>query len=98
MELETWNKEKLNYKLTEICSGVFVYSYQKTIDSTDPEHWLCANCYNKSKKSIIQLKYKTSSGTYYICNQCKTEICDHSKKDTSLGEIVDKWDPFETPD
>lgn len=80
MKLEAWDKEKSNYKLTEICPGVFVYSYKKTNDNTDPEHWLCQKCYNHNKKSILQFDGQSVAGNIYICHECNNEICDQRNR------------------
>lgn len=44
-ELKTWKQEQETYKLTEICTGVFVYSFKKTEDNSTPTHYLCQQCY-----------------------------------------------------
>ena len=80
MEIETWEKEKSKYSLHEICPQVFVYASNETNEDTVPHHWLCAKCYNQGTKSILQLSRKVMSGHHYICHNCGSEICDHSKK------------------
>ena len=80
MEVETWENEKSKYSLHEICPQVFVYSPDQTDESSEPNHWLCAKCYNQGVKSILQLKRQVPSGHYYICHSCGSEICDYSKK------------------
>lgn len=81
MKIETWENEKSKYLLREICTQVFVYESKSTDTNTDPNHWLCAQCYNKGVKSILQLRTKNPSGSYYICHNCNSEICDHSNKE-----------------
>lgn len=79
MEFEKWDKVELQYELKEIASGVFVYVYKKTNNSSQPEHYLCAKCYQDRKKSIFQRTNQNLHGTKYICHTCKSEILDHSK-------------------
>ncbi len=84
--IESWEKEKAQYELKEICPGVFVYAPKQDNNSAQPSHWLCTNCYNNEKKSILQFNRFDSDGTHYLCPNCKDKICDISKKDTSLTD------------
>ena len=80
-QINQWKQEKENYSLHELAPSVFVYRYQPIAETTSqPEHMLCASCYNKDKKSILQLSRKVIAGHYYICHECGSEICDHSKR------------------
>jgi regulator of replication initiation timing len=79
MGIKTWEKEKSKYFLHEICPHVFVYASKKTDKATEPHHWICAKCYSQGVKSILQLKEATWSGHHYVCHNCNSEICDHSK-------------------
>ncbi len=86
VNIESWEKEKAQYELKEICPGVFVYASKQDNNSTQPSHWLCTNCYNNEKKSILQYDSFVSDGTHYLCPNCKNEICKTSKKNTSLTD------------
>ena len=74
MEFEKWAETETQYKLEKVAPGVFVYAYKKTDTSSDPEHWLCTNCYKDRIKSIIRLASKGSSIKKYICPHCKDEF------------------------
>lgn len=80
MKLKAWNKEKMNYKLTETCPGVFVYSYQQSNKNTDPQHWLCQKCYNDEKKSILQFIPNYVYGDFYICHECGAKLPSRTEK------------------
>jgi len=67
---DIWEKEKNNYALREIIPGIFVYIYKNETNSPTPVHWICPNCYNNRKASIIQLASKVLSGNFYICPNC----------------------------
>lgn len=77
IKIEAWEQEKTKYSLLEICPQVFVYASNTTDNDSDPAHWICQNCYNNDTKSILQCSKKTSKGTFYICHNCNSEICDH---------------------
>ena len=87
VEIESWNAQAENYKLHEITSGVFVMASQPNKNDTTPPHWLCANCYQKKQKSILQFKSHPPNGVHYLCPNCKNEIIDHSKKHPSFGSF-----------
>jgi len=69
-----WNKTKSQYKLKKVAPGVFVYSPQENKKPTELDHWLCANCFNDQKKSILQLSKYEERGKYYFCQKCEKEI------------------------
>ena len=68
IEYENWDKIKSQYELKEITSGFFVYSPKQDSNLADPNHWLCTECFNNNKKSILQRKRSA-----YFCPKCKTE-------------------------
>lgn len=79
--IEAWNTEKDRYELKDVgdCHagcGVFVYTLKESAaQRAEPTHWLCANCYNQGKKSILQLRnFTTNSSRIHNCPLCKTEI------------------------
>ena len=71
IKLKKWEKTKSQYQLKEIARGTFVYSYKKSDEHSDPHHWLCTNCYEEGKKSILQI---STSKFCYICPKCETKI------------------------
>jgi len=79
LEFENWTETERQYELKEIATGIFVYTYKKSKNLTEPMHWLCAKCYNERAKSILQRIKKTMAGVAYACHNCKSEILDHSK-------------------
>lgn len=92
-EIEDWRQEASSYELTEIASGVYVYMKKKAVDSSEPVHYLCANCYNDRKKSILQRTRQSHGGMHYICHFCSSEIIDHSKAIPILQQ-QNNWNAF----
>lgn len=92
-EIENWRQEASSYELTQIASGVYTYTKKKTIESSEPVHYLCAKCYNDQRKSILQRVNKTMAGVKYICHTCKSEFLDHSQSSPSTYENPN-WDAF----
>ena len=81
-ELESWKAETQRYKLIEIAKGVFVYVLKLEYIHDEPIHWLCPNCFENKRKSILQRADKTPSGTSHNCSNCKNVILDHSDQKT----------------
>ncbi len=76
VRLLQWETEKQRYSLLEISPGVFSYGLKEESRGTEPGHWLCANCFNKGAKSILQFTSETSTGKLkrYKCHNCNSEI------------------------
>jgi hypothetical protein len=67
--LETWERERGDYLLQEISAGIFAYTTVKP--DNEPHPFLCADCFNLGKKSILQLHSRTKSGfKNLICHGC----------------------------
>ena len=79
---ETWDTEKQRYELKEPSSGAFVYSLKS--GDTEQPHWICANCYQQGKKSILQSFFtQAMPGRHehiWNCPACSTKI------DVSFGK------------
>lgn len=75
MECENWDKIKSQYELKEVNSGRFVYAPKPDSNLSEPDHWLCTNCFNDGKKSILQPKISKT-----FCPKCKMEIIVFPKK------------------
>jgi rubrerythrin len=74
VEQENWDKERTRYHLKNVGTGLtgFVYALNKSEPSIEPPHWICPNCYEDKKKSILQFTRKMPSS--WNCPRCKTEV------------------------
>ncbi len=91
MEIEDWQKEASRYELKELASGVYVYCIKETAKSSEPNHYLCAKCYNDRNKTILQRTSHSHAGVHYVCHSCSSEIIDHSQAKPSSYENPN-WD------
>ena len=73
-QFETWETEKERYELKEVVLGGFVYATKEPIDSGDPPHWICPQCYQDRKKSILQTVHRMSSGGTTTCHRCDLRL------------------------
>jgi hypothetical protein len=71
--LEAWNAEKERYELQDVGAGSLAYVIKESMRSSEPVHKICANCYQKAHKSILQ-PLNRSQQNFLFCPQCKTEF------------------------
>jgi hypothetical protein len=76
-DLKAWGAEKEKYELKNVGQGSFAYVRKKDAQPSEPSHWLCAQCYQNSKKSILQYVYGDSPDHIYDCSACGEKIRVH---------------------
>jgi hypothetical protein len=55
VDLKTWHQEeKKKYDLKSVARGSYAYVRKEGMEPPEPPHWLCTNCYENGKKSILQ--------------------------------------------
>lgn len=80
MQVTNWDNEADRYELQSLCDGVEVYALKIDKAGREPYHYICPNCYQKRRKSIIQRMSKESSGVVFKCQQqdCGSIFIDHT--------------------
>lgn len=53
-DFEAWDAEKQRYNLTDFGGGTFAYTLKPEAGEGEPAHSICAACYQKGHKSILQ--------------------------------------------
>lgn len=78
--VEAWGAQKARYQLCTPYSGCMVYALKKETSNGEPPHYLCANCYEQGKRSILQGRegYPRPRGEgrvmgAYVCPVCRSE-------------------------
>jgi hypothetical protein len=75
---QAWNEERQRYRLVAPWSGAVVYALTRERSYSDPPHWICPNCYEEGRKSILtDLQLAPSKGPHLlvlICSVCKSQI------------------------
>jgi hypothetical protein len=86
-ELKNFERESQRYQLTKFAfGGGYAYSLKPGMENAEPPHYLCANCMNQRKKSILQ----PSVEAFLRCSVCREEI---QIAHISSGDAGPKWDP-----
>jgi hypothetical protein len=71
---ETWETEKQRYTLEKFDPGVVAYALRPETANGEPSHELCANCYSKRRKSILQATDELRMRRRVrLCPSCKTQ-------------------------
>lgn len=73
---ETWESEKQRYELRTVSPhGSLAYILKESLDIGEPMHLICANCYQKHKKSLLQGIAETNQGyRVFQCHDCGNKI------------------------
>jgi hypothetical protein len=72
MALKDWNQEAERYALSEITPGILAYCLKPGMEYGEPPHQLCANCFTKREKSILQAAPSRVPLARYFCPRCQT--------------------------
>ena len=76
-DLKAWNGEKQRYELKKLSEFSNALAYALKPDAQPPEepHYICANCYNHQKKSLLQHERRSPGRIEaYVCHRCKTDL------------------------
>lgn len=69
-KIKAWNIEKKCYKLSAPWQGAVVYAVKKSMSNELPPHWICTNCYEDGRKSIITQQKIGSGYLKFMCPKC----------------------------
>jgi hypothetical protein len=74
--IEAWGTEKQRYELKAIAPGSFAYSLKSDAQGSEPPHLICAACYERRKKAILQRRPHIGIGmpNMLVCPECRVTI------------------------
>lgn len=72
--LHAWGSESERYELQERMSGVFAYRIKEGSRGAEPDHWICAHCFEDKHKSILHTQRGERRTTRLVCPRCRTEL------------------------
>jgi hypothetical protein len=73
VRLKDWEAQKQRYQLTEISNGVFAHMLKSAVETGEPRHCLCTNCFQHGKPSTLQAEQSYGVDTL-SCPLCKTAV------------------------
>ena len=72
---EAWDAKKKRYELKNVGHGCFVHMLKPEARGSKPPHFVCANCYEQRRISVIQYgPPKPGASIGYFCPSCGTII------------------------
>ena len=83
---ETWEAEKKRYKLTDYGGGTFAYALKPEEAQGEPQHRICAHCYESGHRALLQFLHKSEGQDYFDCLRCKTKQAFGLYRATSLPD------------
>ena len=72
--MEKWATDKDRYELQAMPGGTFAYALKEGVQPSEPAHYICANCYQDSKKSILQAEMRAPLAKVYVCPRCHADF------------------------
>lgn len=75
VRLKDWSAEKQRYELKDTGQGSLAYHLKEGVEPPELQHWICPNCYQNGKKSI--LKHETldiGRAETIVCHPCGLDI------------------------
>jgi DNA-directed RNA polymerase subunit M/transcription elongation factor TFIIS len=80
--LADWETEKRRYELKSVDGGTFAYMPRSGVENGEDAHWLCTNCFERGRKSIMQYQgpQRPKDGPVtdmYQCNSCNGTMAVH---------------------
>jgi hypothetical protein len=69
-KLESWDGERERYDLVQIPHGPLAYGPKAGLESGKPAHHLCANCFDRNEKAILQTEHIMGGARRYHCQRC----------------------------
>ncbi|EMB5660448.1 hypothetical protein [Pseudomonas aeruginosa] len=92
VQFKDWTHEKQRYQLHQFPAGALAYRIKPEMQGSEPAHEICADCYQKGIKTILQ---PCTDGWYKAlkCHPCKSVV--HVEKIPDSGPVVvSRYDPF----
>jgi hypothetical protein len=74
VRLKAWETEKQRYQLADIGDGTFAYALKESMSGGEPPHYICTNCYEQAKKSILNSTRLPGGGNLLTCASCSAKL------------------------
>lgn len=76
---EEFAADMKRYKLNVPWPGSTVYALDAEMSNGEPAHYLCPNCYQAKKKSILQTVRVENNFLAFACPSCRTSVTTKNK-------------------
>ena len=74
-DLEAWDGEKERYDMKDVGQGCIAYTIKPEAQGAEPSHSICADCYQRGQKSILQpFTIPAGRAQGLRCHACRSEM------------------------
>lgn len=75
LRLKDWSAEKQSYELADTGQGSLAYKLKEGLELPQPSHWICPQCYEDGKKSILKHETLPVGRTQtLVCHRCGFDV------------------------
>jgi hypothetical protein len=65
-DLKAWEAQKQRYEMKDAGNGVIAYAVKEEARGSEPPHWICADCYEDAKESVLQPEIRFPGRTHHL--------------------------------
>lgn len=81
IKLKDWQAQKERYELKDTGQGALAYALKNGMETSEPTHWLCPDCYQTGEKSILHPdELPVGRCSTLNCHPCGLEIVTEGRR------------------
>ncbi len=87
---ETWDTEKQRYELVNLkpTGSVLAYAIKPAMQGSEPPHHICANCYERRTKSVLQSEFwQPLRCRVLVCHTCGAVLYVDGQPDSEHAKL-----------
>lgn len=84
---DDFESQKGRYELSEIYPEAFAYAEKRPADTTAPNPYLCAHCFDNGKKSILQHQQANTIYATLVCPACKNTVLKRNTTSSDMARV-----------
>ena len=73
-QFEAWEAKAKRYELKRVGYSALAYVLKEEERGAETPHWVCTNCFENKRASILQYIFYKGQGQVWTCPSCKTTI------------------------
>jgi superfamily II helicase len=78
VRVKAWEGQKDRYKLLSPFDGALVYALRETMNAGEVPHWICTNCYEDGRRSVLNPRKRNEEAVSLVCPACGADISSRS--------------------
>lgn len=85
-DLKAWDTQADEYELKQIDRAAFAYMKKEAMRGPEPAHWLCVNCFEHKRRSVLQDQGRSKADAQmevFGCPTCRATLMVHWRRKPS---------------